>query len=282
MHDLRIIYSDNGTLSDYSRVLNKFNAETQAFSYVTGQDAIYIGSAYPFSRKFFELSAVNVSAAVPTIAYWDGVAWRSVVDIQDDTDVSGATLGRSGQLLWTTDKNYLWNEEDTVTPQGTEHITDLGDVTIYERYWLKITFNASFSFTLQWVGELFLDSDDLLQVHYPDLTSTFAGDFETSKTNFFEQRVLATQLVIAELMAGGHIKAPELLKDLRFLEVATAHKTAEIIYSSSGPSYVDREARAAEKFETLLNKNLISADKDFDGREDREELAGMKVTRLSR
>lgn len=278
----RVVFSDNGVLSDLSSRLNKFNASTASVVYTTGEDAFYIGSALPFARKFFEVSTPNTTPAVPVISYWDGNQWRSVVDTQDDTSPLSTPLAQSGLLSWTTDKNYGWHDEDTVDAAGIERVTGLGDITIYDLYWLRITWSANLTFTLKWVGDLFLDSDDLLQAEYPDLNSGFMSAFETGKTSWYEQRVLATKLITSDLIAKGMIQDSAQIMDWRWLELACISKTAQLIYSTSGPNFLESAQMAAQQYAARIDKNLINVDVNKNAREDKDERVGFRYTRLVR
>jgi hypothetical protein len=44
---------------------------------------------------------VNEAASVMTVKYWNGTSYAAVADLDDDTDVSGDTLAKTGLISWT-------------------------------------------------------------------------------------------------------------------------------------------------------------------------------------
>jgi len=82
----RILFSDNGTLEEWTPQLSKYATGEQSFSFVAAEDAIYIGSLYPFNHKYFKFgSTVNAAPADMTISVWGGNEFEAVVNIVDET-----------------------------------------------------------------------------------------------------------------------------------------------------------------------------------------------------
>lgn len=260
----RVLYSDNGTLTDYSVNLDNYHAGNATFSYVKDEYAIYIGSDLPFNHLYFKLSSVNTESANITVQYWDDDQWRDVVDTLDETSLSGATLGQSGFVTWTPDEDYLWTRESTNS--NGEEVTGLTDVVIYDLYWIKITFSASLTadVVIDWVGNKFSIDEDLYS-EFPEFNSTsFKTAYESGKTDWEEQHITAGKILIQDLQKRNVIESEGQILERRVFTLASVQKVAQIIYSSMGDDFADQAKDAKNEylsrikllnFRTDLNKN---------------------------
>ena len=169
MNDTRILFSDNGTIRDLTTNLSKYKSGTETIDYVTAEDAIYVGSRYPFNGFYLKMgSTVNAVSAEMSIEYWSGRSrsFQSAVEVIDETNA----FSNSGHITFVTDKDEGWVREDTSSDQGGQEIEELNTVRIYDRYWAKITFNQTLTVgvELSFVGQKFSNDDDL-GAEYPDL-----------------------------------------------------------------------------------------------------------------
>jgi len=269
------------SFTDYSNELNTYKTLTALID-LESDSTLYIGQRYPFNGLSFKFDTVNDQASVLSIQYWDGSNWRSVVETSDGTSNSGATFGKDGDITWVPNKNYRWNYDDTVKTDGTTQITNMGDVTIYDQYWVKFTFSGNLKATtaLKWVGNLFCSDNDLFAEH-PVLNNTdFLTSIESTKTDYEEQRVIASKDVINDLIQREIIVHQGQILDRDKLRLMTVSQTAYIIYKMLGTDYNDERDLAQKDFNNRRNLKIYNVDKDKDGRLDNHEI--LRSTSLSR
>lgn len=258
----RIIYSDNGTLTDLTSQLNDYNANTKAFTFVASEDSILLGSIYPFTSKYFKNTSPNSTPSVLTVSYWDGTQWRAASNYTDETGLSGTPFSSSSNLSFSTDKRYPWVADDT-TSNGVEHITGFGTgTTIYDLYWIKLTYATNIAMTLSWVGDVYCSDSDLQSVAPSVMNATFMDDWESGKTDWEDQRVAATRLLIEE-MKGINLQSENLLLDKDELSMAAAFRTLAVIYGEMGD--VEKFNMYMARVEVLVRQSF-SKDKNLDGR----------------
>ena len=268
----RVIFSDNGISSDISRPLAKYRSGSSALTIVASEDAIYIGAILPFNHLYFKLGAnVNSLSSEVSIKYYTGVEFVSVVDVNDETAVAGASLAQSGFIQWTTDKDKSWERRDTVHG-GQVQISELSDITVYDKYWLEIKFSNDLDpIDLDWIGQIFSDDDDLIS-EYPDLVrSNMLQAFESGKTDWQEQHARAAELIAKDLVSGRVIGSKEQIIDRDAFKLASVSKTAEIIYQAFGDDYADDRKEARIEYKSRLNKVVFNVDKNENARLDPEE-----------
>jgi hypothetical protein len=259
----RALFSDNGTLSDFSVALNEYSTKTKLFDYTTAQDALYLGARVPFNHLYFKLSSLNLVASTMTVQYWNGSSWESAVELFDETQ--GFT--QSGFMQFTPNKNVSWMIADSA------NVTGITSATIYDRYWIKITFSATMTGTtaLDWIGNLFSDDQDLA-AEYPDLArSTVMTSFAAGKTSWQEQSVKAAAVLVQDLINKGVLKNGSQILDWREFTLASVQKTAEIIFHAFGDDYVDQEISARKEYNERLSKAFYRIDRNENAKEDPEE-----------
>lgn len=278
----RIYFSDNGTLTDLSRDLGKYKSGSATVDYVAGEDAFFIGSLVPFNHLYFKMGAVvNALPANIVISTWNGQEFLPVVDVQDET-YSAAPLAQSGHITWTPDRHHSWHKEHT-EDNGTEKIDGLGSVTIYDNYWLKITFDADLTagLELSWLGQIFSDDEELGD-EYPDLNrSNVKTAYEAGKTDWQAQHVRAAEVIVQDLVRKGVIFEKGQLLDRDKLRLASVSKCAEIIFQSFGDDYADDKVRARNEYDKRIDLSVYHNDSDADGILDKGEI-GARTGFLSR
>jgi hypothetical protein len=247
----RILFSDNGTISDFSTELNNYKSGSKTFNYTTAQDALYIASREPFNHIYFKLSSINAVSATMTVSYWSG-EWTNAVEVIDET----AGFTQSGFVTFTPDKDVAWERENS------EDMDDIDSVTIYDRYWIKITFNQTLTNTtaIAWVGSLFSNDDDL-DAEYPDLNRpNVKTSFKVGKTDWQEQHVKAADMIIKDLQDKGIITESGQILEREDFKNASVQKVAEIIFQSLGDDYIDQQISAKKEYNERLSKRIYRID----------------------
>lgn len=275
----KVIYDDNGSLSDLTTVLFSYQSGTQALSFVAAEDAIYLGSPLPFTSKYLKVTAPNSAASALSVSYWDGTAWRAVSYKNDGTATGSVSLAKSGYIAFQTDKNYIWTPDDTTKSDGTENITGLGDVTFYDQYWIKLTWSGNMSATLKWLGDVFCSDTDLSEVAPSVADTTFKTDWEAGKTDWEAQRVRASKEII-EYLQTFKLNSADLLLDKDQLTSATSYWTLSMIYSEMGDGFEEKATQYMSRSKELL-KQSFDKDKNLNGRADPTE-TGLRIVRIVR
>jgi len=267
----RIIYSNNTVLSDLTDELNNFHSGETDITFVAAEDAIYIGSNLPFNHFYCKMgSTVNVETSVMTVTLWDGETWQAVAELNDGTELAGATFGQSGYIEFVPDKNENWTREDTVDADDTESITGLGNVKIYDKYWVKITASADLTvnLTIAWIGQIFSNDDDL-DSEYPELLETsIMSAIKSGKTSYQEQAVRAATLIIKDLKRKNIILDKNQILVREDLMLPSVSKIAEITYSILGDDYNDNKTVAKKEYIERLGSAFPIIDTNKNARVD--------------
>ena len=260
----RIVYSDNGVLTDYSLDLQDFKSRSiQIPDFNFAEDALYIGSYLPFNHKFFELSELNANNAKLIFEIWWSHDWTVAFDILDDTSVSNVSLAKSGIVRWQTDDEKGWDREE-----HSYDVTGLENSNIYWRYWSRVRFEdpaetSLTSITLNYIGHKFADDTDLY-VFYPDLDNQILRDrFKTGATTWDQQHFAAADLIARMLRAKNILTTRDQILNSELFQIIAVHKTAEIIYGGMGTAYFDDKQEAARQFQRAFNMQI--RDIDYDG-----------------
>lgn len=264
-HNQRVLYSDNGVLEDITLKVNNFRDRTYSLAYKTG-DYLYIGVDLPFNHKYFDLVTANAIVLQPTIETWDGSEWDLAVDILDETQEGttnpDASLGQSGTISFKTDEDETgWGCDDT------KDIPELNSAIIYNKYWLRISWNANFTTTINHIGQKFCSDDDLYGF-YPDLDNQDLRDCfvrtepEGTKLDWIEQEIQAVEAITREMRARHILWTPNQILDFEILRNAAIHKTAEIILGALGTAYEENRKLASEKYKEAFNLDKFNVDKN--------------------
>lgn len=258
----RIIYSDNGTLNDFSVALSRYDSQVKSFTPVKDEDYLYIGSRLPFNHIFFKFSTPSTITATMKVEYYNGTSWVNTVEVIDETD----GFKQSGFVQFTPDRQKPWMMRST--NYAGEKVVGLEGIVIYDFYWVRISFNQTLSATtIKWIGNLFANDVDL-DSEFPNLTrANTLASFKTGKTDWEEQHVRASQLLIDDLVNKGLICGPGQILDWREFTTACICKTAEIIYNGFGDDYKDDTINARKEYNARLNKRFARIDLNGDAAE---------------
>jgi hypothetical protein len=268
MFSQRVLHSDNGTLLDLSASLKDFYAESSGLAIVASEDKLYLGSEFPFNHRYFNIDVANSNASVASVEIWDGTEWKSCVDVYDGTSVGGKTLAQSGIISWWVDKDDSWQRDDT--NYSSQTITGLSSVTIYDLYWVRITFSANLSATtaLKYVGQKFSNLDDL-RGEYPDLVRPdVMQSFETGKVDWLEQEIRAAELIAEKLKSQGIIFSKDQILSYEDFKSASIHKVAELIYSAFSEPGDEKRIKAHGYFNAAMDKKIFKIDENGNGKLD--------------
>jgi hypothetical protein len=260
--DFRFIFSA-GTLYDYSKEMNDYFSSTVSMDIDHTNDYLYIGSHYPFASIYFKVGTPSSLGINPSISYWNGSSWVGAVEVIDETE----GFSKSGYISFQIDRfKSSWTRDDTrMGGTTTERIAGLGDLNIYDLYWLRISFDGSDEVGLSWVGHNFITDNDL-KVEYPAFNnSTLIAAVESGKTNWESQIVRASRLVVEDLVQKRIIKSQNQIIDRRKLMSMTVAKTAEIIYTILGDDYLDQRREAAAEYSRRSKVSMLNIDENMDG-----------------
>ena len=254
----RVIYSDNGSLTDYSNVLNRWHEQSVTLT-LKPVDFIYLGASLPFNHRYFHLGdTVNSVSAQFSLEYWNGSQWIDTVEIVDETN----TLSQSAHLQFVTDKDEsTWAYDDTNRSGRT--ITGLGDVTIYDLYWARLATDTLLeAVEFKYIGWKFCD-DNYLGTRYPDLTRAQVYEmFQSGKTDWDEQHFVAADKIGTDLKKRGIAYNRNQVLDFEVFREPAAHAAAAVIYSAFGDDYKDRVQGAIKDYEEAFD--LAYANMDWD------------------
>jgi hypothetical protein len=263
----RVIYSNDGTLTDYTSQLANYFSGNATISLVALEDAIFIGTRMPINSFFVKIDSTNKNSnsSIMTVSTWDGNNFRNAVDVIDETSVSGATLAQSGIVKFIPNKNYLFAREST--NDSGEEVTGLTDVVIYDLFWTKLTFSADLSTNVQidFIGNKFCTDYDL-GVEYKELTrSSVLTAFESGKTSWEDVEVRASEKIIEDIISKGLIRDSGQLIVVEDLRLIAVQKVAEMIFNQLGDDYEDQRINARKEYERLLDKKSFVIDWNGNG-----------------
>ena len=268
---IRVISDLDSTLTDISIASQKESSDVDVS--LKSSDYLYIGQYYPFNNLYFKMSSnVNSVSSTASIEYWDGTEWYSAVDVLDDTLSSGATLGQSGILMWSPDRNRAWNYvADTSETSGTP--TELRNFTIYDLYWARISVsdNLSDSVDLDRLG-YFFTAEAMLPDLDPDINE-YLTSWLTGKTDWKDQIMVASNHVILDLKNRGLVRSGSEILRFDELYLSTAYRTLAVIYDGLGKKFADKKKEAMAEYKKIMDNIKFTLDNDSNARVTRDEVS---------
>lgn len=261
--NMRAIFSDNGTLSDYTVQLNNFRSQTVTMPFTASQDYLYIGSRLPFNHLHFDVSTANNVASAVSVDLWWASAWHAALDVIDATATSGVSLAQSGVISWVPDSNKGW---DAWGRNDTEN--GLQTLNIFDLYWCRIKWSVTLLNTtaLKFIGQKFA-TDDQLYTYYPNLNQAdlkAAYGNSPSKVDWNEQHYAAAREIASELERTRVLLTRDQILDVNLFQEAGIHKCAELIYQGMGKDYRQQMQDARAAFKNALALKSLRLDKDAD------------------
>ena len=265
----RIIYSNNGTLTDITEKVRRFDNDAATIADITAtQDYIYLGCRAPFNHFYFKLKTVSSTTSnTITAEYWDGRSWITCYRTIDDT----AGFTESGFVTFIPNKDKSWSSEST--NDGSDSITGLTTINIYDLYWLRIKFSLDIpaGFELDFVGQKFSDDFDLGGEFADLIRTSMLESFGVGKTNWDEQHCKAAELITQDLIRSNVIDNREQILVREDFTLASVMKVAQIIYNSFGDDYTDQRDKAEQEYKNRLDLSRFRVDKNSNGLLDKQE-----------
>lgn len=235
-------------------------ADVYALTYTAG-DFIYIASDFPFNHLFFTFGTTkNTNPATMKVEYYSN-AWNEVVELRDETEA----FSREGYIEFVPDKNSTWACMDTSSGIITK--------VVYQKYWMRISFNASLTAAdLSFVGNKFSDDTDLF-VEFPIFDNAdYMTAFKAGKTSWQDQHIKAGELIIDDLIKKKIILGKEQILDRKRFTGASVCKVAEMIFNAFGNDYSEQRKEARNEYLKRLDLNQYSVDTNNDGKLDKSEV----------
>jgi len=273
----RIFYSDNTTIGDYT--LEARNADTIPAEMVAAEDYIYIASWDPMNSFFIQIETANTNASIMSIQYWGNSEWADAVDIIDGTKSSGKTLAQTGVVKFIPDKDKMFQRVTDTTSDSAP--SELSSIEIYDRFWLRIKVSADLSAGTE-IKRIFYRFADDAKLNYLDpVLSNYLTSWEAGKSNWDEQLMTASEEVVLDLRRRGIIQGSEQLINIDELELMTAYRALQIIYSGLGGENELKKAEAAgKKYHDISGNMRFTIDVYGDARinvDEREIMQGRLV-----
>ena len=264
----KLIFSDNNSLTDLSTKIKNHRDGEATLPIVASEDYLYIGSRYPFNSIYFKFKTANTNTTTVSVSYWEGNEWTNAVEVIDETN----GFKNDGYVTFVPDKNESsWLREDTVQGDGnSEEVQGLGTLVIYDHYWLRLKFSNDLSATtsLNWIGDLFCSDEDMYSEYPIFNSSNLKLAYKAGKTDWENQRIRASDLVISDLVTRNIIEDSGQLLDKDKLKLATVSRTAQIIFNALGDDYVDDTLKAKKEYGERVRENMLSVDKNANARLD--------------
>lgn len=268
---------DTGTIADKS-LDNQDDSVTTTIA-LTSSHYIYVAQRFPFANLFYHLHSANSNASVLSAQYWDGTAWRDVVDMLDGTSSSGACFAKSGIIQFSLNKDYGWQPVIDTTDSNAP--TELSSFVIYDSYWIRLKVSSSLtgSTAFKQITYAFTSSQELKKKNVE--IDSFFSSFASGKTDWNQEIITASKMLVTDLRRMGLIVAPGQIIELNDVYLPTTFKALELIYENLGPSYKDRLEMVRKDYSESLNIRRFTFDTDQDGKLEHREIAA-QVRRLVR
>ena len=93
---LKILFSDNGSITDISDLLSNFRRDTVEIEFTAAEDYLYVGFEKPVNTFYVELNTPAPDNAMLSMEYHDGTSWVALEGFFDDTK----GFSRSGFIRW--------------------------------------------------------------------------------------------------------------------------------------------------------------------------------------
>lgn len=261
----RFFYNDDGTLVD--RTIEWSNPYTATAAYDC-KSYLYVSSFLPFNHKYIDIATANDKAASLSIDIWYNSAWTSVADILDDTVSSGKPFAKSGIISFYPDKLKGWDLED-----DSSDITELSTRKIYNSYWMRFGLDAESdsACVINHIGHKFCDDYALFSLYPMFNNSAILTQFETGKTNWSKQEIIASNCIVSDLKSRSIIVSKDQVIDAKTFELACIHKTAELIFAGMGSAFRDDKTVATKAYVDAMNMTIFNIDANRNGSQDRVE-----------
>ncbi len=258
---MRIFFKDGSIVREITKEINSYKADTYLLTMLSS-DAIYIASDFPMNHLYIKMGYnSNIINSVLSVSYYGSQGWSPSVNTNDYTKC----FLKSGFIDFTPNKDVPWLLTNTNT--NGQSVEGLESVTVYEKYWTKLTVsqNLTAAIELEYIGHKFSDDEDLFS-EYPIFNdNSFLSGFEAGKTNWEEQAIKASDLIIQDLIKKNVIIGAEQILNRNVLLPASVCKVAEIIYNAFGRDYVEQRLLAKDEYSKRLDLSRYVVDQNNNG-----------------
>jgi hypothetical protein len=267
----RTVFSDDGTLSDVSVKLNKFDGGTFVMPFVAGEDYLYVASDFPFNHRYVELQTVNDEVSSVSVDVWDGSYWIPCEDIIDQTAVGGVSLAQSGHISFRPNDDKGWSREST--NDESDQITGLTGIKIFDMYWARFSWSNDLAVEteLKHIGHKFSNDSDISLIYPVLMNPTVLDQFQDLKTSWDLQHFHAAEQIIRDMKRKNIIFSRNQILDWQTLNEASVHKVAEIAFRAFGKDFEQERKDANDQYEKALKLLRFHIDENNNAILDRRE-----------
>ena len=241
------------------------NAERSVIQINDGEH-ILLGQRYPFNNFFVSVvdEGQEIETTGITIDYWDGEEWVAAVDVLDFT----RNFSRSGVVQFQLAKLKNWQQiQDTSDDSAELMPPELEGKNISDCYWVRIN-NDGIDRKINFISYAFTTTSKVNSVDVE--AKNYFETFAAGKTDWFDEIVTASEMMISEMVSSGLLKYPGQIILLDGFYLPCAWRTLAHIYQNMGKGYDDKKASAFTAYQSFLG-GLITVDTDEDARPDKFE-----------
>lgn len=260
------------TLTD----LSMENAERSGIT--VDQKYIYLAQKFPFNNIFMLLDAtkLNTKTSKIKIEYWNSAQkWTEAKDVLDFT----RGLKKHGLVQFQLDNQYSWDCIQQTDADDTDAPTEIKGKSINDCHWLRLSYDvaplnadavaddpstvgvdetaAAIQCVIKAFTYAFTTSEKVnaVDVQAPRYYETFA----TGKTDWMEEILVGSEMMIADMKAAGIIKSAGQIILLDDFVLPCAYRVLEHIYSQMGTAYDGKRGEVK-----ALYKQFMSGPKTID------------------
>lgn len=235
-------------------------ADTLALE-MTTSDVFYMGFKQPFATRYFHFTTPNTNACTLSLEYWNGLEWRPVEDLVDET--LGFT--KSGFVSWV-NPAADWKAISQAPIAARTVSNELATELLY--YWIRIKVSADLSAgtELQSLVNLFCHDSDFRAL-YPDLVNDSRW-LPSGRSDFMDQYAAARDQVVTYLKQSGKITDEGDVIDINEVSIAAVHATAYVLlHPIKGSEEIRQGAKDAyAAMAKQLERTMIAVDTNKDGK----------------
>ena len=181
--DLIVLHDDNTVFVDKTADLHTYARDAYVVALNSAEDRLYLGLYKPFDTAYVELAVANTNANTFTAEYWNGSAFVSLVEFQDDT----VGFTRSGFMKW----------KRAQTDWATTTIN--GELLYFVRFRPSVTHSVTTS--IQGINLVFANDIDM-SIEFHKVNDLLGN----SRISFILLHEASRNEIIQRLRNDGHVK----------------------------------------------------------------------------
>jgi hypothetical protein len=245
---MRIFHGNKEITKEISRT----DSLSYSMTYLSGE-YIYIASDFPFNHLYIKMGAIkNATPASMTVEYNASSGWNSIVELRDET----LALSQDGYVEFTPNRDNSWPR--LYSSQDVPNTS----VIVYDKYWTRVSFDANLDSPVEisFIGNKFSDDEDLY-LEYPVFDdSVFLTAFKAGKSDWEDQCIRASEVIVADLIRKNVIVSAEQILDRKVFTSACVCKTAEMIFTSFGNDYEEQRKLAKSEYASRMDLSRYKVD----------------------